>query len=202
MILKECGPSLRRRFAAAHHVFADAALTDVDAELEQLTVDPWCTPGGILSAHLADQISTSREMIGRPGWPCRTFQVQKTKALAMPGHDHSGSTRASAERQPLQMRESQTHNKRSNGVNFGRFLEDLCSTPIWWRGARFSSWSAAREWKIEDRVARSVGNNTRPIAPTPPLPELSESCRPVRHLQSREKAFLNLPAAPPTPERL
>jgi uncharacterized protein YcbX len=36
----------------------------------------------------------------------------------------SGSTMASAERQPLQTRESQTHNKRSNGVNFGRFLED------------------------------------------------------------------------------
>jgi hypothetical protein len=42
MILQKCAPSLRRRFAAAHHVFADAALTDVDAELEQLTVDPRC----------------------------------------------------------------------------------------------------------------------------------------------------------------
>src|ERR1700741_678675 len=31
VILQECAPSLRRRFAAAHHVFADAALTDVDA---------------------------------------------------------------------------------------------------------------------------------------------------------------------------
>jgi hypothetical protein len=29
---------------------------DVDAELEQLTVDPWCTPTGMLSAHLEDQI--------------------------------------------------------------------------------------------------------------------------------------------------
>src|ERR1700694_4796670 len=57
MILQKCAPSLRRRFAAAHHVFADAALTDVDAELEQLTVDAWRTPRRILSAHLADQIS-------------------------------------------------------------------------------------------------------------------------------------------------
>ena len=30
----------------------------------------------------------------------------------------------SADRQPLQMRESQTHNRRSTGVNFGRFLAD------------------------------------------------------------------------------
>src|ERR1700694_1766475 len=54
MILQKCAPSLRRRFAAAHHVFADAALADVDAELEQFTVDPWCTPRRILSTHLAD----------------------------------------------------------------------------------------------------------------------------------------------------
>src|SRR5262249_53292094 len=30
------------------------------------------------------------------------------------------------------------------------------STPIWWRRARFSSWSAARGCKIEDRLVRSV----------------------------------------------
>jgi len=49
VILQEGAPSLRRRFAAAHHVFADAGLADVDAEFEQLTVDAGCTPTGILS---------------------------------------------------------------------------------------------------------------------------------------------------------
>jgi len=39
---------------------------------------------------------------------------------------------------------------------FGRFLADLRSTPIWWRRAKFSSWRAAHERKIEDRVARNV----------------------------------------------
>ena len=43
MILKECPPGLGRWFAAAHHVFADAALTDVDAEFEQFAVDAGCT---------------------------------------------------------------------------------------------------------------------------------------------------------------
>ena len=37
MILQKGAPGLRRRFAAAHHVFADAALPDVDAELQDLT---------------------------------------------------------------------------------------------------------------------------------------------------------------------
>src|SRR6266404_8237068 len=55
--VQEGAPSLRRRFAAAHHIFADTALSDVDAEFEQFAVDPWCTPTGILPAHLANQIS-------------------------------------------------------------------------------------------------------------------------------------------------
>src|SRR5208283_5819964 len=63
---------------------------------------------------------------------------------------------ASVERQSLQMRDSKTHKRRSTGVNLGRFLAERCSTPIWWRRARFSSSRAARERKIEDRVARSV----------------------------------------------
>jgi hypothetical protein len=35
----ERGPGLRPRLAAAHHVLAHAALTDVEAKFEQLTVD-------------------------------------------------------------------------------------------------------------------------------------------------------------------
>ena len=57
MVLQEGAPSLRRRFAAAHHIFADTALSDVDAEFEKFAVDPWCIPTGVLTAHLANQIS-------------------------------------------------------------------------------------------------------------------------------------------------
>ena len=46
--------------------------------------------------------------------------------------------------------------QRSAEVHFGRFLADFCSTPIWWLRARFSSSRAARERKIEDRVASSA----------------------------------------------
>ena len=56
VILQKCTPSLRRGLPATHHVFADATLTDVDAEFEQFAVDSGCTPTGILPAHLADQI--------------------------------------------------------------------------------------------------------------------------------------------------
>jgi hypothetical protein len=53
------------------------------------------------------------------------------------------------------MRDIQIHNKRSPGVNFGRFLADRWSTPIWWRRAMFSNWRAARERKIEGRVLKN-----------------------------------------------
>ena len=57
MILKECRPALRGRFVTSQHVFADTALSDVDAEFEEFAMDAGCTPSGILPAHLADQIS-------------------------------------------------------------------------------------------------------------------------------------------------
>ena len=57
MILKECPPALRGHFVLADHVFADAALSDVDAKFEQFAMDAGCTPKGILPAHLADQVS-------------------------------------------------------------------------------------------------------------------------------------------------
>src|SRR5207302_2615138 len=60
------------------------------------------------------------------------------------------------ERQSLQMANSQTHNRRSSGVNLGRFLTERCSTPIWCRRARFSNSRAARERKIENRVGRNA----------------------------------------------
>jgi len=100
---------------------------------------------------------TSREMSGRPGWPRRTFQFQnRQKPARCQAMTVSGLTMARAERQSHQRRERQIHNRRSPEVNFGRFLLDLRSTPIWWRRAKFSSSRAARERKIEDEVARSV----------------------------------------------
>jgi len=46
---------------------------------------------------------------------------------------------AMAESQSGQRRDRQIHNRRSPEVNFGRFLADRRSTPLWWRRARFSS---------------------------------------------------------------
>jgi hypothetical protein len=44
VVLKECPPGLTGRPPASHHVLGDSRLTDLDPELEQLTMDTGCTP--------------------------------------------------------------------------------------------------------------------------------------------------------------
>jgi len=63
-------------------------LTDVDAEFEQLTVDPWCTPTGILSAHFVDQISdlARNDRSSRSAAP-HSPSPEEAKAGAMPRYD-------------------------------------------------------------------------------------------------------------------
>ena len=126
MIVKEGAPGLRRRLAAAQHVFADVALPDVDTKFEQLAVDAGCAPTGILPAHLADQISdlAGNEMssgLAAPDLP----GPEQAKAGSMPGNDRFGlNDDQGAERQSLQMRARPTHNRRSAKINFERFLAD------------------------------------------------------------------------------
>src|SRR6266481_6205446 len=87
VILQKGAPGLRRRLAAAHHVFAYAALTDVDAEFEQLTVDAGRTPTGILPAHLADQISDLARNDRSSGLAAPHLPgPEQTKAGTMPGY--------------------------------------------------------------------------------------------------------------------
>ena len=88
VILQKGAPGLRGRFAAAHHVFADAALADVDAQLEQITVNAGCTPTRILPAHPADQVAdpagndrSSGSAAPYPPGP------EQARAATMPGHD-------------------------------------------------------------------------------------------------------------------
>src|SRR5215469_6621726 len=88
MVLEESVPVLRRRFTASDHVLGDAALADVDAELEQFAMNARCTPGGILPAHPADQVPN----LACDRWPSGLSvpylpSPKQAKAFAMPGHN-------------------------------------------------------------------------------------------------------------------
>src|SRR5205814_9959087 len=88
MVLQEGAPSLRRRFAAAHHIFADTALSDVDAEFEKFAVDPWCTRTGILPRHLANQLSDFARNDASSSFSATHLPgPEQTKGRTMPGAD-------------------------------------------------------------------------------------------------------------------
>src|SRR6202030_1674497 len=57
MIADKGFPALGRRVSSLDHVFGDAGLADLDAELKQLAMDPRRSPQRIGNAHLADQPS-------------------------------------------------------------------------------------------------------------------------------------------------
>jgi hypothetical protein len=94
VILQEGAPSLRRRLATAHHVFADPGLADADAELAQLPVNAGCSPTRILPAHPADQIANlagndRSSGLAAPDLP----SPEKAEACTMPGKDRLGVER-------------------------------------------------------------------------------------------------------------
>src|SRR5271166_5179542 len=67
------------------------SLPDVDAELEQFTMDARCTPGGVLAAHLADQISDLARNDRLSRLPTAHLpSPEQAKAGTMPGNDRLG----------------------------------------------------------------------------------------------------------------
>jgi hypothetical protein len=55
LIAKKAPPGRRRRHSSSQHVFGHAGLADLDAELEQLVVDPGRTSERVGGAHLSNQ---------------------------------------------------------------------------------------------------------------------------------------------------
>ena len=131
MIFQESAPGLRRRLAAAHHVFAHAALPDVDAEFEQLTVGAGCTPTGIPPAHLADQVSDLAHNGRSSGLPPPHLpSPEPAKVGTMPSQDRLGLDDGQ-HRAPVAPEAGQPDPQQAvPRVNFGRLLADRCGTPV------------------------------------------------------------------------
>jgi hypothetical protein len=65
VIAEECPPALRRRVSSPDHVLGHAGLSDIDAELEELSMDPRRSPQRVGNAHLADKLAH----LQRNHWP-------------------------------------------------------------------------------------------------------------------------------------
>jgi len=72
----------------AQHVFADTALSDVDAQSEQFAMDAGGTPPGILAAHLANESSDLVRNDGSSGLAAPHLpSPEQSKAGPMPSND-------------------------------------------------------------------------------------------------------------------
>jgi hypothetical protein len=96
---------------------------------------------------------TSFGTAGRPCFPRRIFPVQnRRKPLRCHPTTVDAFRMNATDFQSGHAVESQAYRNRSARVSFGRFTE-RCRTPIWWRNARISNWSAARPRKEADSEA-------------------------------------------------
>jgi hypothetical protein len=91
VILQEDPPSLGGRSAPANHVLADAGLANIDAQLEEFTVDARSTPQRVFSAHPTDQFSN----LDRKAWTTGSAMAhfpspEEPKALTVPADDCPG----------------------------------------------------------------------------------------------------------------
>src|SRR6476660_4389584 len=65
VVAEECPPALGRRVWWPEHVLGHAGLSDIDAELEEFSMDPRRSPQRIGTAHLADKLA----YLQRDCWP-------------------------------------------------------------------------------------------------------------------------------------
>src|SRR5258706_4901738 len=55
--MKECLPPLGRRSPSPRHILCNGGLSDIDAELEKLAMDPWCAPQWVGETDLANELT-------------------------------------------------------------------------------------------------------------------------------------------------
>jgi hypothetical protein len=57
VIMKECLPPLGRRSPSPRHILCNGGLSDIDAELEKLAMNPRCAPQWVGETDLANELT-------------------------------------------------------------------------------------------------------------------------------------------------
>src|SRR5262245_44875775 len=83
MIAQKGSPPLRRPSPPPRHVLGYARLPDIDAEFEQLAVDPRRTPQRIGKAHVADQPTNLQRHLRPPAARPRLAVIAPTVAALL-----------------------------------------------------------------------------------------------------------------------
>ena len=112
MIMKERLPTLRWRASSLGHILRHARLSDIDAKLEQFSIDPRRTPQWIGNAHLAGQ-PADLQRHSRPATTASRLPAPKTpKPRTMPADDGARfddrQRIANSRKQPIETNEYQS----------------------------------------------------------------------------------------------
>src|SRR5436190_480702 len=84
MIPKERLPALRRRRATSHDVFGDGRLGDLEAQHQELAMDPGCSPIRVLLADPSDKVAQTPIDLW-PSCPLSRFPApERLEARTMP----------------------------------------------------------------------------------------------------------------------
>src|ERR1700686_1190297 len=81
VVAEECPPALGWRVSSPDHVLSHARLSDIDAELEEFSMDPRRSPQRIGNAHLADKLAYLR----RYSWSAPTAPRLPPPVRSEPG---------------------------------------------------------------------------------------------------------------------
>jgi hypothetical protein len=145
MVAKKRLPSLARRSSAPSHVLGNRRLPDIDAKLEQFAVDPGSAQSGLAMLMSRINCLTSTGTFGRPPRGRDFHRQYKRKPARCQRMTVSGLVIAKALSTSGAKPYSPTNTNRSMPPRIGRFGDLRRRILSWWRNARISISSEARD---------------------------------------------------------
>src|SRR3954464_5883405 len=92
MVQEERSPALRRWAPVSGHVLGSRSLADIDAELEEFSMDARSAPERICQAHLADQLPNFERHLRPANSSSRLPAPEQAETSAMPAQNGVGLT--------------------------------------------------------------------------------------------------------------
>src|SRR3954453_11164127 len=106
MVQEERSPALRRWAPVSGHELGNRSLADIDAELEEFSVNAGSAPERICQAHLADQLPNFERHLGPAGSSSRLPAPEGAESSTMPSYNrlrpHDGHRIKKGGAEPIQ----------------------------------------------------------------------------------------------------
>src|SRR5256885_2287877 len=167
MVKDERSPALRWWAPMSGHVLGNRSLADIDAELEELSMDARSAPETICQAHLADQLPNFEGHLGPAGSSPRLPAPEGAESSTMPSYNRLRPHDCHRIKNGRRERYNNTKIKRSKDVRAGRLGVLRRSTFNWCRSAITSPSSALLDRKRSRRIhlSRLKSSSTRRSSP-------------------------------------